>query len=88
MSFSFEFQVVSQALQMFGGYGFLKDYPIQQYFRDIRVHQILEGTNEIMRMLVGSTFIPLIGIRIIFEFVYLRLDCAEHSWRLIGSVRL
>lgn len=38
---------------MFGGYGFLKDYPIQQYLRDIRVHQILEGTNEVMRMLIS-----------------------------------
>ncbi|CAB3404133.1 unnamed protein product [Caenorhabditis bovis] len=46
-------EVVSGALQMFGGYGFLKDYPIQQYFRDIRVHQILEGTNEMMRLLIS-----------------------------------
>ncbi|EGT49466.1 hypothetical protein CAEBREN_13538 [Caenorhabditis brenneri] len=47
------FEVVNGALQMFGGYGFLKDYPIQQYLRDIRVHQILEGTNEMMRLLIG-----------------------------------
>ncbi|KAK6736910.1 hypothetical protein RB195_019542 [Necator americanus] len=46
-------QVVNQALQMFGGYGFLKDYPLQQYLRDIRVHEILEGTNEIMRLIIG-----------------------------------
>ncbi|VDL73338.1 unnamed protein product [Nippostrongylus brasiliensis] len=46
-------EVVNQALQMYGGYGFLKDYPMQQYLRDLRVHQILEGTNEIMRMLVS-----------------------------------
>ncbi|ETN81751.1 acyl-CoA dehydrogenase protein [Necator americanus] len=46
-------QVVNQALQMFGGYGFLKDYPLQQYLRDIRVHEILEGTNEIMRLMIG-----------------------------------
>ena len=38
---------------MFGGYGYLKDYPMQQYLRDLRVHQILEGTNEIMRLIVG-----------------------------------
>ncbi|CAD6199649.1 unnamed protein product [Caenorhabditis auriculariae] len=47
------FEVVNQSLQMLGGYGFLKDYPIQQYFRDIRVHQILEGTNEMMRMIIS-----------------------------------
>jgi len=42
------FDVVNQALQLFGGYGYLKDYPIEKYFRDLRVHQILEGSNEIM----------------------------------------
>ncbi|KAK6018663.1 acyl-CoA dehydrogenase protein [Ostertagia ostertagi] len=46
-------EVVNQALQMFGGYGYLKDYPIQQYLRDLRVHHILEGSNEIMRLIVG-----------------------------------
>ena len=47
------FDIVNQALQMFGGYGILKDYPLQQYLRDCRVHQIIEGTNEIMRMLIA-----------------------------------
>ncbi|CAJ0573184.1 unnamed protein product, partial [Mesorhabditis spiculigera] len=47
------FEVVNQCLQFFGGYGFLKDYPLQQFLRDIRAHQIIEGTNEIMRMLVA-----------------------------------
>ncbi|XGW09752.1 hypothetical protein V3C99_011767 [Haemonchus contortus] len=46
-------EIVSQALQMFGGYGYLKDYPIQQYLRDLRVHHILEGTNEMMRLIVS-----------------------------------
>jgi alkylation response protein AidB-like acyl-CoA dehydrogenase len=41
------FQVVDRALQIFGGYGYLKDYPVEQYLRDIRVHQILEGTNQV-----------------------------------------
>ncbi|XP_059813117.1 isobutyryl-CoA dehydrogenase, mitochondrial isoform X2 [Hypanus sabinus] len=41
------------ALQMHGGYGYLKDYAVQQFVRDIRVHQILEGTNEVMRMLIS-----------------------------------
>ncbi|KAK2193156.1 hypothetical protein NP493_14g02037 [Ridgeia piscesae] len=45
--------ICNDALQMFGGYGYLKTYPVQQYYRDARVHQILEGTNEIMRMLVA-----------------------------------
>jgi acyl-CoA dehydrogenase len=45
--------VVDRALQMFGGYGYLRDYPIERFWRDLRVHRILEGTNEIMRMIVG-----------------------------------
>ncbi|KAK3850092.1 hypothetical protein Pcinc_043181 [Petrolisthes cinctipes] len=40
------FQVINEALQLYGGYGYLKDYPVQQYLRDCRVHMILEGTNE------------------------------------------
>jgi acyl-CoA dehydrogenase len=46
-------QIVDKALQMFGGYGYLKDYPIERFWRDLRVHRILEGTNEIMRMIIG-----------------------------------
>jgi acyl-CoA dehydrogenase len=45
--------IVDKALQMFGGYGYLKDYPIERFWRDLRVHRILEGTNEIMRMIIG-----------------------------------
>lgn len=45
--FAFSIKIVNQALQMFGGYGILKDYPLQQYLRDCRVHQIIEGTNEV-----------------------------------------
>lgn len=45
--------VVDRALQLFGGYGYLRDYPIERFWRDLRVHRILEGTNEIMRMIVG-----------------------------------
>lgn len=47
------FNVVNQALQMHGGYGYLRDYPVERFLRDVRVHQILEGTNEIMRLIVG-----------------------------------
>lgn len=45
--------IVSDALQMHGGYGYLKEYHIERYFRDLRVHMILEGTNEIMRMIIS-----------------------------------
>lgn len=45
--------VVDRALQMHGGYGYLQDYPIERFWRDLRVHRILEGTNEIMRMIVA-----------------------------------
>lgn len=47
------FEVCNDALQMHGGYGYLKDYQVERYLRDCRVHQILEGTNEIMRHIVG-----------------------------------
>ena len=45
--------VVDRALQLHGGYGYLRDYPIERFWRDLRVHSILEGTNQIMRMIVG-----------------------------------
>lgn len=45
--------VVDRALQVFGGYGYLKDYPIERFWRDLRVHRILEGTNEVMKMIIG-----------------------------------
>jgi alkylation response protein AidB-like acyl-CoA dehydrogenase len=47
------FHVVNEALQLHGGYGYLKDFPIERYLRDLRVHQILEGTNEIMRVIIA-----------------------------------
>ncbi|HCH4138907.1 TPA: acyl-CoA dehydrogenase family protein [Vibrio parahaemolyticus] len=46
------FQICDQALQIYGGYGYIKEYPMERYFRDVRVHQILEGTNEIMRLII------------------------------------
>ena len=45
--------VVDRALQLHGGYGYLQDYPVERFWRDLRVHSILEGTNQIMRMIVG-----------------------------------
>ncbi len=46
-------EIVDQALQLHGGYGYLQDYPIERFWRDLRVHSILEGTNQIMRMIVA-----------------------------------
>jgi alkylation response protein AidB-like acyl-CoA dehydrogenase len=45
--------VVDRALQLHGGYGYLMDYPIERFWRDLRVHSILEGTNQIMRLIVS-----------------------------------
>jgi alkylation response protein AidB-like acyl-CoA dehydrogenase len=45
--------VVDRALQLHGGYGYLRDYPIERFWRDLRVHRILEGANEIMRLIVA-----------------------------------
>jgi alkylation response protein AidB-like acyl-CoA dehydrogenase len=49
--------VVDRALQLFGGYGYLQDYPIEKLLRDLRVHRILEGTNEVMRMIIGRDIV-------------------------------
>jgi alkylation response protein AidB-like acyl-CoA dehydrogenase len=47
------FSIANDALQLHGGYGYLMDYPVERFLRDLRVHQILEGTNQIMRMIIG-----------------------------------
>ena len=47
------FDICNQALQLHGGYGYLSEYEIERYVRDLRVHQILEGTNEIMRVIIS-----------------------------------
>ena len=47
------FEVCNEALQLHGGYGYLNDYPLERWVRDARVHQILEGTNEIMRVIIA-----------------------------------
>ena len=47
------FRIADDALQLHGGYGYLKDFPIERYLRDLRVHRILEGTNEIMRVIIA-----------------------------------
>jgi alkylation response protein AidB-like acyl-CoA dehydrogenase len=47
------FKVCNDALQLHGGYGYIKEYPLERHVRDSRVHQILEGTNEIMRVIIA-----------------------------------
>ena len=47
------FKVCDSALQLHGGYGYIREYPLERHFRDTRVHQILEGTNEIMRVIIA-----------------------------------
>jgi alkylation response protein AidB-like acyl-CoA dehydrogenase len=47
------FRIVNEALQIHGGYGYLNDFPLERHLRDVRVHQILEGTNEIMRVIIA-----------------------------------
>jgi len=47
------FTIANEALQLHGGYGYLKDFPLERHVRDLRVHQILEGTNEIMRVIIS-----------------------------------
>lgn len=51
------FDVANEALQLHGGYGYLSDYGVEKIVRDLRVHQILEGTNEIMRLIVARTIV-------------------------------
>jgi len=47
------FAICNEAMQIHGGYGYIREYPIERYLRDSRVHQILEGTNEIMRLIIA-----------------------------------
>ncbi|MDQ8729697.1 acyl-CoA dehydrogenase family protein [Bradyrhizobium sp. LHD-71] len=51
------FEVVNGCLQLHGGYGYLQDHPIERVLRDVRVHQILEGTNEVMRLIVSRSIL-------------------------------
>ena len=51
------FNVCNEALQIFGGYGYIQEYPLERHVRDVRVHQILEGTNEIMKMIIGRRMV-------------------------------
>ena len=51
------FDVANEALQLHGGYGYLNEYPLERHVRDLRVHQILEGTNEIMRVITSRSML-------------------------------
>ncbi len=51
------FDICNEALQLHGGYGYMQEYPLERYIRDTRVHQILEGTNEIMRLIVSRSLL-------------------------------
>ena len=51
------FEVCNQAIQIYGGYGYMKEYPVERLMRDARVHQILEGTNEIMRVILSRSIL-------------------------------
>jgi alkylation response protein AidB-like acyl-CoA dehydrogenase len=50
-------KIANDALQLHGGYGYLMDYPVERFVRDLRVHQILEGTNQVMRMVIGRALL-------------------------------
>ena len=50
-------RIANDALQLHGGYGYLMDYPVERFVRDLRVHEILEGTNQIMRMVIGRSLV-------------------------------
>ena len=50
-------KISNEAVQIFGGYGYIQEYPLERHVRDVRVHQILEGTNEIMKMIIGRRMI-------------------------------
>ena len=54
-----DLDVIDASLQMHGGYGYLKDYPIERYLRDARVHRILEGTDNVMRLVVARDLLGL-----------------------------
>jgi len=47
------YRICDEALQLFGGYGYIREYPLERYLRDTRVHRILEGTNEVMRLIIA-----------------------------------
>ena len=61
------FRICDEALQLHGGYGYIKEYPIERHFRDNRVHRILEGTNEIMRLIIARRLLSDESLQLIHE---------------------
>jgi len=61
------FNICDQALQLHGGYGYIREYPLERHFRDARVHRILEGTNEIMRLIISRKFLEDINHTLLHE---------------------
>jgi alkylation response protein AidB-like acyl-CoA dehydrogenase len=61
------FRICDEALQLHGGYGYIKDYPVERHFRDTRVHRILEGTNEVMRLIIARRILSDDNFSIIHE---------------------
>lgn len=61
------FRICDEALQLHGGYGYIKDYPVERHFRDTRVHRILEGTNEVMRLIIARRILSDDNFAIIHE---------------------
>jgi alkylation response protein AidB-like acyl-CoA dehydrogenase len=59
------FNICNEALQLHGGYGYMREYPLERYIRDNRVHQILEGTNEIMRVIIARRLLALADLEAI-----------------------
>ena len=58
------FNICNQALQVHGGYGYMQEFPLERNLRDTRVHQILEGTNEIMRLIISRRLLSLPDIEV------------------------
>jgi alkylation response protein AidB-like acyl-CoA dehydrogenase len=56
-------RICDDALQLFGGYGYIREYPLERYLRDTRVHRILEGTNEVMRLIIARRLLADPGCR-------------------------
>ncbi len=50
-------KVANESLQLHGGYGYLMDYPIERILRDLRVHEILEGTSQVMKMVISRSLL-------------------------------
>ena len=69
------FRICNDALQLYGGYGYIREYPMERHVRDTRVHQILEGTNEIMRVIIARVITS-------YSIHYTKLydEQALHKW--------